>query len=294
VNRRHALMLAVLSAVWGATYLLIKIGLRDFSPGVILWARFGIGALAVAPLALVRVGAGETVRLLRQMWAPLLVLAALVMVMPTLAVAWAEQRLDSSLTAVIQASTPLFTALLSPLLARHDTVTGSRLVGLILGFAGVGLVVGVQPHGDAFAGVVVASTGITLALSAILSARWLAGVPPLATTFGMLTLGAFVLLPLLVVEAPQHAPGADALLATLGLGAGTGTGFLLYYAIIAGAGATYVVLMNYLVPAIAVVYGAILLGESIGASSIVGLALVLLGVALGGGALRRRRVATPA
>src|SRR5207244_1393329 len=116
------------------------------SPVDVLWGRVAIGAAVIVPVAWASVGARATARHVGRAWPRLLLLGLLSMVWTTLAVSWAEGRLASSLTAVIQAGTPLFTALLALLLARQDRLTRARLVGLVIGFAGVALVVGVQPR----------------------------------------------------------------------------------------------------------------------------------------------------
>src|SRR5437016_11982407 len=141
-------MLLVLSAIWGASFMFIKIGVRELAPVTLVCVRLGIGALTLLPLAIARLGGRETVRQLRAAAGPLVLTGLVNSAIPIVSLSWAEKRIDSGLAAVIQAAAPLFTALLALWLVRSERVTGSRLVGLVVGFGGVALPVGAQPSGD--------------------------------------------------------------------------------------------------------------------------------------------------
>jgi drug/metabolite transporter (DMT)-like permease len=233
----------------------------------------------------------------RRAWRPLVVVALINSAIPITMLAWSEKRLDSGLAAVIQASAPLFTALLALRFARHDRVTGSRLVGLLVGFGGVALLVGAQPSGDVVSALAVTFSALCYAAAAIFSARTLERVPPLVTALAALTFAALALLPFALLQLPAHFPGWEVVGSLLALGiGGTGVAYVLYYALLAGAGASRSILITYLVPAIALTYGVLLLGEPLTAAAVGGLALVLAGVALGTGlvGLVRRRSAVSA
>jgi drug/metabolite transporter (DMT)-like permease len=291
VSRRWVL-LAVVAGTWGATFLLIRVGARELSPLQILWGRLAIGAVTVTPFALARTGATETWRQVRAGWLRMLGTCVFTFVIPTTCLSWALRpgRIDSGLAAVIQASAPLFAAVLALRLARHDTVGGLRLVGLFVGFAGVALVVGAQPSGDVAAALVVTFVGFNYALSAILTARWLGDFDSVAAAAGKLWIAVALLLPFVLVFHPARVPALKVDLAMLALGFFcTGLGFILYLALIVGAGASFGVLLNYLVPGVALLYGAAILGESISPIKIAGLVVVLIGVGIGSGAIGRRR-----
>lgn len=293
--RRHLLMLLVLSAFWGASFMLIKIGIRGFAPTTLICLRFVLAVLGILPVALARVGGARLARELRAGGWPLFALGLFNCALPIVGLAWAERRIDSGLGAVIQASSPLFTALLALRYSRGDRVRGGRLAGLLVGFVGVAVLVGAQPHGDLLAALTVVGSAIGYAIGAIVAGTRLGALSPWATAVGSLGWGALILLPAAVFQFPEHAPGWKpvAALVALALG-GTAVAYVLYYAIIGGAGASYGILVTYLTPGIALLYGAAFLGEGVSASDVGGLALILGGVALGTGALRlkRRRVAT--
>ena len=280
--RRYVVMLGVLASMWGASYLLIKVAVGHMTPAEILWSRVAVGAAVIAPLILRKYGLRETARYLVHGWWRLLALGLLSMLWTTLAVAWSEHRLDTSLVAVIQAGSPLFLAVIAPFIAPAESSSGLRLVGLLVGFAGVALVVGVQPRGDLFAGLVVASTGVGLAVNVILALRWRERFPPEITAFGYLVATSVALLPWFVFRPPNAFPGWGPVSAMVALGVSSGAGSLLYYAIAFGAGASRALLLQYLVPSVAVLYGALFLGEGIRATTLAGLVVVLVGVTIAG------------
>ena len=291
MSRRHLAMLLGLSALWGASFMFIKVGDRELHPITLVGFRMALGTLTLVPIVLVTVGARRTLRELRAAAGPLIVTGLINSAIPILAITWAETRIDSGLTAIIQASAPLFTALLALRFSHDDRVRGSRLVGLLVGFAGVALLVGGRPGGEIVAGLAVVFSALCYAAAGLYAGRRLRDVSPLVTSLGALTAATFATLPIGLFELAGHVPGwkVTASMLTLGI-AGTGLAYILYYALIAGAGASRAILITYLVPTFALVYGAVLLGEPVTAAAVGGLALVLVGVGLGTGALRLGRL----
>lgn len=288
--RRHLLMLLALASIWGASFMLIKVAVRGgLAPSTLVLLRLALGSVTLAPIVLVRVGPGEALRQLRSAAGPLFLTGAVNSAIPIWSLSWAETRIDSGLAAVIQASAPLFTALLALAFVRSERVRGARLVGLLIGFAGVAFLVGVQPHGKVTAGLAVVFSALCYAVAALYAARALRHVSPLVTALGALTAASLLMLPGGVAQWPTDVPSAKVIASLLVLGViGTGLAYILYYALLAGPGASYAILVTYLVPAIALGYGVVLLGEPLTAAAVTGLALVLLGVALGTGTLRLR------
>ena len=295
MSRRHLVMLLALSAIWGASFMFIKIGVRELAPTTLACVRLGIGALTLAPVAFWRLGARTVTREAREAWRPLVVIGLVNSAIPIVSISWAEKHIDSGLTAVIQASAPLFTALLALRFSRSERVGGVRLAGLLVGFGGVALLVGAQPSGDLLAACAVVFAALCYAVAALYAARRLVAVSPIVSSFGALAAASLALVPFAAAQLPGHVPslGVTAAVLALGIG-GTGFAYVLYYALLAGAGASRSILVTYLVPALALGYGAIFLGEPVTAPAVAGLALVLAGVALGTGAVRlagRRRAA---
>jgi drug/metabolite transporter (DMT)-like permease len=284
-------MLIGLAALWGASFMFIKVGDRELNPITLVGFRMALGALTLVPIVLVTVGARRTIRELRAAAWPLIVTGLVNSAIPIYSITWAETRIDSGLTAIIQASAPLFTALLAIRFSHSERVTGSRLVGLFIGFAGVALLVGGQPSGDIVAGLAVVFSAVCYAAAALYTAKRLRNVSPLVTALGALTAAAVATLPAGLFQLPDHVTGWKVTASVLVLGiAGTGLAYILYYGLLAGVGASRSILITYLVPAFAVVYGAVLLGEPVTALVVGGLVLVLTGIALGTGGIRLGRL----
>jgi drug/metabolite transporter (DMT)-like permease len=296
MSRRHLAMLFGLAALWGASFMFIKIGDRELQPITLVGFRMALGALTLVPIVLLTVGARQTVRELRGAAGPLVVTGLLNSAIPIFAISWAETRLDSGLTAIIQASAPLFTALLALRFSQDQRVGGSRLVGLVIGFAGVALLVGGRPSGQIVAALAVVFSALCYAAAGLYAGKRLRGVSPLVTALGTLTAATLATLPIGLFQLPSHMTSWKVTASVLTLGiAGTGLAYILYYGLISGAGASRAILITYLVPTFAVFYGAVLLGEPVTAAAVGGLALVLAGVGLGTGAVRlgrARRIAS--
>ncbi len=268
----------------------IKVGDRQLQPITLVGFRMALGALTLVPIVAAKIGFRRAVRELRAVAGPLIVTGLINSAIPIFAISWAETRIDSGLTAIIQASAPLFTALLAIRFSREERVRGSRLGGLVVGLAGVALLVGAQPRGQILAGLAVVFAAVCYASAALYTGRRLRNTSPLVTSVGALAAASLATLPIGLFELPSHLPGWKVTGSVLTLGiAGTGLAYILYYGLIAGAGASRAILITYLVPVFALFYGAVLLGEPVTAPGVGGLALVLAGVALGSGAIRLGR-----
>src|SRR6266536_33715 len=290
MSSQYLLMLLALAGLWGASFMFIKIGVREIPPPTFVCLRFAIAALVLAPVVLLRLGSGVVTRTLRAEWAPLLLLGLVNSAIPITSLSWAETRIDSGLAAVLQAAAPLFTLLLALRFSRSDVVSGLRLAGLFLGFGGVALLVGAQPRGNIVAALAVTFSALCYATGALYGSHRLAHLPPLLTTLGALTAAALSLVPFALAEPPAQVPSwkVTASLLALAIG-GTAIAYVLYYALFAGAGAARSIQITYLVPAIALAYGVLLLGEPLTVSAVAGLALILTGVTFGTGVVQRRR-----
>src|SRR5438132_10813365 len=287
-------MLLALAGLWGASFMFIKIGVRELEPTTLVCVRLGIGALMLAPVALIRLGRRTVIREVRAAWRPLVAIGLVNSAIPIVSISWAEKHIDSGLTAVIQASAPLFTALLALRFSHSERVSGIRLAGLLVGFGGVAMLVGAQPSGDLLAACAVVFAALCYAVAALYAARRLVEVSPIVSSVGALAAASLCLVPFAAAQLPSHVPslGVTAAVLALGIG-GTGIAYVLYYALLAGAGASRSILVTYLVPALALGYGAVFLGEAITAPAVGGLLLVLAGVGLGTGAVRLARRRKP-
>jgi drug/metabolite transporter (DMT)-like permease len=291
---RYAPLLLALAATWGASYLFIKVGVDGgFSPAALMAARTLIAAATLTAYLGMTSGLQKMLRDLRGAWRPALVLGALNAAVPFWFVAWGETHIDSSVAAIAQATVPLCSLLIGFRFLPHERIGTARIVGVLLGLAGVAVLAGFHPAGGwpAVAGtlaIVVASVSYASAgVYGQLRVRGTSG-PVLAT--GSMIAGFAMLLPVALVQFPHTVPTRGAIASVLALGLfGTAAAQLVLFRILALYGARKLSLVTFLMPGFALIYGALVLDEPVGAIAIVGLALILVGVALGSGALRRPR-----
>jgi drug/metabolite transporter (DMT)-like permease len=290
MGRRYPLMLATVALLWGASFMFIKVAVRELAPATLVLGRIGIGALTLALIVPFMVGGRAALTAIRENLGWLVLVGLVNIAMPFWLLSWGETRIDSGLASIIQGAVPIFNAVIAFGFFRDVRVTGLRLVGVAIGFVGVALLVGAQPHGKVLGAIAVVGMALCYAVGQLFAARHLSTVPPPVVAFATTFVAALAMLPLGIAQAPHHVPHWKTIGAVLALAIPlTALAFLLFYAIIAGAGAAYASLVTYLVPPIALLYGAIFLGERFGAAAIGGLALILGGVALGTGRLRIRR-----
>jgi drug/metabolite transporter (DMT)-like permease len=284
VDRRSWTLLLSLSAIWGVSYLLIKIGLRDLSPEVVAFARIALAALVLLPIALAR-GAFKALRG-RLGW--VVALGAIQVAGPFLLIAAGERSISSSLAGILVATTPIFTAILALRLDREERSEGTRLVGIAIGIAGVIAIFGLDLSGSGLLGglaVVLASVGYAVG-GFILKARF-ADAPAIGVVAGVMSASALLLAAPAFATLPSEAPALGPVAAVAALGVvGTGIAFVIFYALIARVGPARAMLVSYVAPGFAVVYGAWFLSEPITAGKVVGLAAVLAGSWLGAGGRR--------
>ena len=291
MNRRHLLMLLALAALWGASFLFIKVAVRELTPATLIVGRLGLAALTLALLVPFVVGTGEMMRQLRANAGWLIVVALVNTAIPFWLLSWGETRIDSGLASIIQASVPIFNALIAFVAFREVRVTGVRLLGVAVGFAGVALLVGAQPEGKVLGALAVVGMAFCYGVGGLLTGRYLSDARPFVVALASTAIATLVWLPVGVAEAPAHMPGWKTIGSVVMLGVpGTAFAYLLFFGLITGAGAAYTSLVTYLIPPIALAYGSIFLDERFGAAALGGLVLILAGVALGTGAVRVARL----
>jgi drug/metabolite transporter (DMT)-like permease len=288
VSRRHLAALVGLSLIWGASFMLIKVAVRTLDPVTLVWLRVSLAAAVLVPIAVAVEGSG-VVGQARRAAGRLTVLGVVNTAAPFLLLAWAETRMDSGLAAILQAATPLFTMLIA-LRVGDERTTGWRVAGVLVGFVGVSLLVGFPQGGsDELAAGAVVLCALCYAAGAVFSSHSLGGTSPLVIGAGSLVAAAVVTAPVGIAEWPASSAGPTAIAAVAAVGVvGTGAAYILYFALVRGAGPSSAVLVTYLVPGIALIYGYALLGEPLQPLAIVGLTSILCGVALASGMGRAR------
>jgi drug/metabolite transporter (DMT)-like permease len=285
--RRPAVILVLLALIWGASFMLIKIADRQLEPATLILGRLGSAALLLAVVAAIRLGWERTLVELRAAWRWLVVVGLVNTAIPFWLLSWSEKRIDSGLASILQAAVPMFSALLAFGFFREARVGGVRLVGLVVGFVGVALLVGAQPHAKLLAAFAVVCVAFCYAAGQLVAGRHLAGTPPLVVALASTAVSTVAALPAGILQAPAGMWHGETIASILVLGlVGTAVAYLLFFALIQKAGAIYAGLVTYLVPPMALGYGALFLSERFGASAFAGLFLILGGVAMATGSVR--------
>jgi drug/metabolite transporter (DMT)-like permease len=286
MSARHASLLAVLAAIWGGSYLLIKYALEDLEPAVIVWVRCVLAAIVLLVVLRVRAGGGEIGAALAELRARpgrALLMGLLAIALPFMLIAYGELEVPSGLTAVLIAPASLFVAAFAPFIDRSEQVRRSGVLGMVAGLAGVALLVGVesvQSLGEFLGAMAILGAAACYALSSFVVKRY-RGVSSTAVSFLSIAVGSLMTLPAAVATAPAELPGVRAIAAVTALGVvGTAAAFVIFYTLIAETGAARASLVSYLAPGMALAYGALLLDEAITPASVAGLVLILGGVAL--------------
>lgn len=277
MERRWWTQLWILALVWGASYLLIKLALEDLEPAFLVWSRLALAALVLIPLA-ARANAFAGLR----GKGPALVLNSLVQIVgPFLLITYGEERITSSLTGILVASAPIFTALIGLSGPAHDRVNRWSMAGILTGLVGVALLFGIDLTGSTstlIGGLMILGASVGYAFGAIGIRRDFAGIAPLGVAAGSMTTSAILLAPAVVLAAPSEMPGLKATSALVALGVlGTGVAFFMFYRLIAEVGPSRASIVAYLAPGFAVAYGAIFLSEPVTLGAVGGLAFILAG-----------------
>jgi drug/metabolite transporter (DMT)-like permease len=218
--------------------------------------------------------------------------------LPFWLIAWGEQHIDSGLAAVVQASVPIFNALLVLRFLPHERLTRVRAFGLGIGLFGVAVVTGIHPEGGALAvlgALAVVLSSLSYASAGVYGQRAVSGTAGPVLAAGSMLVGGLLLTPFALFQLPASVPSLEATASVLALSLlGTAFAQLVLFRMLALHGSARLSLVTYLMPGFALVYGALILGEQITASMLAGLALILAGVALASGAVRlpRREAAT--
>jgi drug/metabolite transporter (DMT)-like permease len=282
---REWAMLLALSVLWGGSFLFVGVAVKELPPLTLVTLRVSLAAVTL--LAVLRLG-GIALRREPRIWAALLVMSLLNNVVPFTLIAWGQSHIASGVASIFNATTPLFGVIVAHLWTSDEKATSSRLAGVVVGFAGVTVMMGgaaLRTAGvDLLAQSAILIASLCYAVSGVYGRRFTAmGVAPLATAAGMRTLSSLLLLPVaLVVDRPWTlpAPSAAAILSVAALAlVSTAFAYLLYFRILAVAGATNLMLVTFLIPISAIVLGASVLGERLELKHFVGMALIGLGLA---------------
>nr|WP_284700801.1 DMT family transporter [Robbsia betulipollinis] len=281
-------MLVILAALWGASFLFIRISATDFGPIPLMTVRVTVAALFMSVIFFLKKGGvrGASGKIL-----PIFVIGVLNQAIPFCLFAYAELSLSAGVTSVVNATTPLWASLIA-FFWLGDRLTRGRIAGLLLGFLGVVILVWHDlarlgtPSGMAPLAVLAAT--FFYGVSANFSKRFLRGVDSLTVATGSMIAAAVVLLPMGAVHWPAAAIPAGSWLSAIALAiACTGVAYIIYFHLIAAVGPAKAVSVTFLIPIFGILWGMLFLHETLSVSMVLGCAVVIVGTLLASGMIRR-------
>jgi drug/metabolite transporter (DMT)-like permease len=283
---REWAMLLALAVLWGCSFFFNGAAVRDLPSFTLVWLR--VACAAVALLVMLRL-LGQRMPTHGQIWIAFFGMGLLNNVLPFVLIVWGQHRIASGLASILNATTPLFTVLVAHLLTPDEKLTPLKGAGVVVGLVGAAVMIGPDVLGGLGSGVLAQLACLAAALSyafaGIFGRRFKRmGVAPLATAAGQVSASTVLLLPvMLLVDRPwtMATPHATTWVAVLGVGLlSTALAYVLYFHILAAAGATNLLLVTFLIPVSAILLGALVLGELLLPRHFLGIAMIGLGLML--------------
>jgi drug/metabolite transporter (DMT)-like permease len=297
MSTRDWWLLILLSVLWGGSFFFVGVARPELPPLTLVWLRVALAALV---LALTLPAIGIAIPRDRRAWVAFAGMALLNNVIPFTLIVWAQGHIASGLAAILNATTPIFTVLVAHALTRDERLSGSKAAGVAAGVAGVVVLIGPAALSGLGAGPEIAMLGATLsyAFAGIFGRRFKRmGIAPEAGALGQVACSTLLVLPLmLTVERPWTLPQPSvvAMVAVLGLAViSTALAYVVYFRLLATAGATNLLLVTFLIPVTAILLGVAVLGETLLWRHVAGMALIAAGLVAIDGRLVARKAPDP-
>ncbi|UDL03583.1 DMT family transporter [Marinobacter sp. CA1] len=278
-------LVVILSILWGGSFFFVEVAVSALAPLTVAALRVGLAALALNLLVLTM---GQKLPRQRSLWLAFFTMGLLNNMVPFTLIAWSQTHVSSGLASILNATTPFFTVLAAHYLTRDEKITQTRLWGVALGFAGVVVMIGVGALAsfgtDTMAQLAILIAAIAYACAGIFGRRFRQlGCSPLVTATGQVTASAIVLIPLAAAtDQPWRLPTPDVHVwgAVIGVALlSTALAYILYFRVLATAGATNLLLVTFLIPVSAILLGTTVLGEQLEPGHLAGMALIGSGLA---------------
>jgi drug/metabolite transporter (DMT)-like permease len=287
---REWVLLIILSILWGGSFFFAEVALRDLGPLTIVCGRVSFAAIAL--LGYVYLSGNRMPGDLKT-WVSFFIMGGLNNLIPFSLIVWGQSQIDSGLASIINATTPLFTVALAHVLTTDEKLSTNKAIGILFGIIGVTVLIGPDAlkglDGQAWGKIAIVGAAISYSFAGIFGKR-LSTMPTSVAAAGMLTGSSVMMLPLMFVfetpllTTPDMATWGSVLAIAL---LSTSVAYLIYFHILAKAGATNLLLVTFLVPVSAVMLGILVLGESLSSRTLAGMALIFAGLAAVDGRLFR-------
>jgi drug/metabolite transporter (DMT)-like permease len=276
-------LLILLSLLWGGSFFFAEIALLDLPPFTVVLGRVAIAAIT---LHVILLAVGRRMPTDPSLWRAFLVMGALNNLIPFSLIVWGQTEITSGLASILNATTPLFAVLAAHVLTSDEKLTPNRLAGVLIGFAGTVVMIGPAAlrglGAEALAQFAILLAALTYSFASLYGRRF-KGLPPMTIACGQVTCSSLLLIPfVLLIDRPFDLapPGPATWGALVGIGVfSTALAYILYFKILALAGATNLMLVTFLIPISAMLLGVLFLGETVTALQLAGMALIGAGLA---------------
>ena len=283
MGRTEWVLLIALSILWGGSFFFVEVALRELPPLTVVFFRVSLGALALWIYAF---ATGARIKLDKVTWIQFSIMGLLNNAIPFTMMVWGQTFIGAGLASILNATTPLFTVVVAHFLTTDERMTAARLAGVILGLLGVAILMGPDVFGGLDSGQIVGQAAILVGALGYAFAgvygRRLSKHSPVVTAAGMLTASSIIILPmaLLFEGIPVTVPSLDVLSAVIAIAVlSSALAYILYFKILAAAGATNLLLVTFLIPVSAIVLGVWFLAEELTVEAMLGMLVIFCGLA---------------
>ena len=274
-------LIVILSILWGGSFFFVGVAVKEMPPLTIVLCRVALASIILLVIVYLK---GDKMPASPGLWGAFIIMGALNNLIPFSLIVWGQTHIESGLASILNATTPIFSAVLAHFLTRKERLTANRITGVTIGWIGVTMLIGIESlRGfgiEVMGQLAVVGATFSYACAAIYGRRF-KGINPLIVATGMLCGSTIMMTPLaLVIEQPWNlSPGTTTLMALFGLAAvSTSLAYIIYFQVLATAGPTNLLLVTFLIPVSAILLGVVVLAERLVWNAFAGMGLIFIGL----------------
>ena len=284
-------LIIILSILWGGSFFFVGVAVKEVPPLTIVFCRVGLASIILLGIVYLK---GDKMPASPSLWGGFIILGVLNNVIPFSLIVWGQTHIESGLASILNATTPIFSVVLAHLLTREERLTTNRVSGVLIGWIGVTVLIGIESLKgfgiEVIGQIAVLGAACSYACAAIYGRRF-KDLSPLVVATGMLCSSTIMMTPLaLIVDQPWNlSPSVMTLMALFGLAAiSTSLAYIIYFRVLATSGPTNILLVTFLIPLSAILLGVTVLGERLGWNAFVGMGMIFIGlIAIDGRLIKR-------
>ena len=284
-------LIIILSILWGGSFFFVGVAVKEVPPLTIVFCRVGLASIILLGIVYLK---GDKMPASPSLWGGFIIMGALNNLIPFSLIVWGQTHIESGLASILNATTPIFSVVLAHLLTREERLTTNRVTGVLIGWIGVTVLIGIESLKgfgiEVIGQIAVLGAACSYACAAIYGRRF-KDLSPLVVATGMLCSSTIMMTPFaLIVDQPWNlSPSVMTLMALFGLAAiSTSLAYIIYFRVLATSGPTNILLVTFLIPLSAILLGVTVLGERLGWNAFVGMGMIFIGlIAIDGRLIKR-------